>query len=303
VSVATLRAWEGPADTTSMQRLASRLWPTGLHPGGLGWAAAIGQLAAQIVLAESDGELLGWAGLTPGELQVAVDPASPDTAQAVIAWALQTAPGGDLTLAVADSDEVVRTAAVDAGLVAQPDAEPGLGMFRAAISEGPELPAGYSIRNVVPGEESARLEVHRTAWRPVDLTWPPGDRPAVSPDLTSSLTSELYAEVRRTWLYDPALDLVAVAPDGTLAASCIVWWDSATASAEIEPLGVVPAHRRQGLAGALCLEAAARVAARGGNQVFINTAPNVEYSVPAAVYAKVGFVATTRSHPYRRRQP
>ncbi len=51
-----------------MQPLASRLWPGGLHPGSLGWAAAIGQLADRIVLA-GDGDLAGWAGIGPGRLQ------------------------------------------------------------------------------------------------------------------------------------------------------------------------------------------------------------------------------------------
>jgi GNAT superfamily N-acetyltransferase len=286
-----------------MQRLSSRLWPSGLHPGGLGWSLAIGQLAAQIVLAEADGDLLGWAGLSPGELQVAVDPARPDAAPAVMEWALRTASGASLTLAVADSDEVVRGAALAVGFVAEPGAEPGLGMFRVATLQGPELPPGYRIRGVEAGEESARVEVHRTAWRPADLTWPPGDRPPVPAEATSVFTAAHYSRVRQTLLYDPTLDLVAVAPDGSLAASCIAWWDAATASAEIEPLGVVPTHRRRGLAGALCLEVATRVAARDGTEVFINTAPNVEYSVPAVAYAKVGFVARGRSHPYHRQLP
>lgn len=36
-------------------------------------------------------------------------------------------------------------------------------------------------------------------------------------------------------------------------------------------------HRRKGLAGALCYEAVARVARRGGSEVFINTGPRTAY--------------------------
>jgi GNAT superfamily N-acetyltransferase len=295
-----LRAWEGPEDTCAMQRLASRLWPSGLHPGGLGWALAIGQLANRIVLAEHDGGLVGWAGISVAEMHVQVDPTNPDAAQAVMEWAVETAAGAELTLAVADSDEVVRSAALDAGFVPQPEAEPGVGMFRPATPDHPDLAAGYTIRGVEPGEATARVEVHRAAWLPSALPWPPGDRPPIPPDATSSFTAPHYDQVRRTWLYDPALDLVVVAPDGTLAACCIAWWEPATGCAEIEPLGVVPEHRRLGLAGALCLEVAAQVAERNGNEVFINTGPNVEYWVPAAAYAKVGFKVIKRNRAYHR---
>jgi hypothetical protein len=34
-----------------VQRLASRLWPRGPHPGDLGWAIAIAHLANRVVLA------------------------------------------------------------------------------------------------------------------------------------------------------------------------------------------------------------------------------------------------------------
>src|SRR5438132_1309649 len=57
------RAFSGRDDIRAMQRLASRLWPRGWHPGGLGWALARGALADEIVLFERGGELVGWAGL------------------------------------------------------------------------------------------------------------------------------------------------------------------------------------------------------------------------------------------------
>lgn len=65
-----LRGWSGAGDTLAMQALASRCWPGGLHPGGLGWSQATDQLAAEIVLVDgADGGLQGWAGVTqPGSL-------------------------------------------------------------------------------------------------------------------------------------------------------------------------------------------------------------------------------------------
>ncbi len=75
------------------------------------------------------------------------------------------------------------------------------------------------------------------------------------PDAESSFTTEGYESVRGAWLYDQSLDLVAVVnDDGPLAACCIAWFDPSIGVCEIEPLGVVPEHRRRGLAIALCLE-------------------------------------------------
>jgi GNAT superfamily N-acetyltransferase len=104
-------------------------------------------------------------------------------------------------------------------------------------------------------------------------------------------------------LYEQDLDLVVEAPDGTLAACCIAWWDPAAGCAEIEPLGVAPDHRRRGLATAMCKEVAARVAALGGNQVFINTGPRPDYPAPAATYLAAGFEVVGRGHIYHRQAP
>lgn len=299
----TLRNWGGPDDTPAMQRLASKLWPAGPHPGGLGWTAAIEQLGDRIVLAELDEGLVGWASLNLGELQMATDPTSPDAAPALMEWAAENAPGTELTLAVADGDDVIRSAALDAGFVPQPNGRPGLAMSHPARPASPTLPAGYKIRSIEHGEEAARVECHRAAWLPRAFPWPPGDRPPIPPDATSRFAARHYEEVRRTWLYDQALDLVVVAPDGNLAACCIAWRDRATGCAEIEPLGVVADHRRLGLAGALCLEVVAQIAERSGEEVFINSDPSVEYWVPSAAYAKVGFEVIERTRAYHRRLP
>jgi GNAT superfamily N-acetyltransferase len=293
-----LRAWDGPTDTRAVQELGSRLWPRGPHPGGTGWVAAIQQLPTETVLADSNG-VVGWAGLAGGDLSVQVGPGSPAAARALVDWGVAAAGGRDLALPVFDGDDTLLRAATDAGFVAGGVDDAVVGMFRAASPGGPHLPVGYRARNVGDAELAERVEAHRAAWRPASLPWPADVLPTVSPDLTSRFTAAHYGQVRRTWLYDQELDLVIEAPDGRLAACCIVWWDPSTRCAEIEPLGVVPEHRRKGLATGLCLEAAARVAARGGDQLFINIGPRADYPAPAATYATVGFTATPRACIYR----
>jgi GNAT superfamily N-acetyltransferase len=283
-----------------MQQLASRLWPRGPHAGGLGWEAASEQLPHDLVLAGEDG-VAGWAGLTLGELVLQADPASPEAARVLVEWAVQVAGGAEMTVTVFDGDEVVRSAVTKAGFVRRPAAGTVVGMFRDASPDGAVLPAGYRIRSVRDGELGARVEAHRAAWRPAALPWPAEVPPTASPEATSRFTASHYEQVRRTWLYDRTRDLVVEAPDGSLAACCIAWWDPAVRCAEIEPLGVAPEHRRRGLATAMCMEVAAQVTALGGNQVFINVGPRLDYPAPAATYVTVGFEIVNRGHIYHRR--
>jgi GNAT superfamily N-acetyltransferase len=305
-----LRAWLGPKDTEAIQRLASRCWPRGHHPGGIGWSGATEQLPAKVTLAvDGDGDLAGWAGVHGGTITLHADPVGPagqDAAEGLITWAVAVAEPGELTVEVFDGDETVRTAVTEAGFVPAPAAPVG-GMF-CDLDAGLDAPAeraglldGYRLRSVRAGEQDARVEVHRRAWRPVTLPWP-GDPPSsVTEETTSRFTAALYAQVQATWLYDPAFDLVVEAPDGSLAACCIAWWDPATRSAEIEPVGVVPEHRRRGLASAMCWQVIEQVRAVGGRQVYINISPNPAYPAPAQTYLAAGFDFVVRGQLHRTR--
>lgn len=162
-------------------------------------------------------------------------------------------------------------------------------MVREATDDVPASPAGYTVRSVLDDELPARVAVHRAAWNPHALPWHPDHRPQYPPDARSGHSLEMYEAVRRAWMYDPTRDLVAVAPDGSLVGCCIVWLDERTQVAEIEPLGVVPAHRRRGVAQAVCHEATRRVAAAGGRQLVIARWPNPAYPAPAGAYARAGF--------------
>jgi len=60
-----------------------------------------------------------------------------------------------------------------------------------------------------------------------------------------------YRNIQTAPLYRRDLDLVAVAPDGSIAAFCTIWFDDVTRSAYFEPVATVPAHQRRGLCKAL----------------------------------------------------
>lgn len=297
------RLVSGREDIFAVQQLASRLWPHGWHPGGLGWALARGQLGHEVALfGDGAGALAGWAARdqhAPGELLAQVDPAHPEAAGAAVAWLLECAEGDDLAIEVPAGADVLRAALAHTGFTPRPGM-PVYAMRRSAgaPAAASALARGYAVRAVGADERAARVDVHRAAWRPASLPWHPDHQVPVDPDATSSFTAADYDAVRDTWLYDRDLDLVAVAPDGSLAACCIAWFDPATGVAEIEPLGVAPEHRRQGLAVALCHDAAARVRANGGRQLFINTGPREEYPGPAGAYAKAGFETYERASTY-----
>jgi GNAT superfamily N-acetyltransferase len=282
----------GQAGPHELQVLAQRRWPLGRHPGGLGWEVATDQLPEVVrVFRGDDGIAIGWAGIErPGVLTVEADPTVVTEA---LACALDEASGDVVQVNVADGDAALQTAVEAAGFTR---AHPWYGSWRtASVDDRPhDLAGGCIVRAVREDEDAARIEVHRRAWRPADLPWHPDHRPPTPPDAESGFGAAQFARVKASWLYDRELDLVVEAPGGALVACCTASYDATLGVAEIEPLGVVPSHRRIGLAGALCLEVSARIAERGGREVFINAGPRVDYPANGGAYAKAGFEARVR---------
>ena len=78
-----------------------------------------------------------------------------------------------------------------------------------------------------------------------------------------------YRNIQNAPLYRRDLDLVAIAPDGAVAAFCTIWFDDVTRSAYVEPLATVPAHRRLGLGRALLPEGLRRLQRIGTTRAFV----------------------------------
>lgn len=135
------------------------------------------------------------------------------------------------------------------------------------------IPDGFIIRSVaVQGELANRAEAQRDVWRP----WTVGN-----------LKDEDYALMMQLPSYDRALDLVAVAPDGTMAAYVNGWNDDLNKIGDFGPLGTRPAYRRMGLMNAVLLECLRRMQARGMNRVSVSTGVT---NIPAQkLYEGAGF--------------
>ncbi len=108
-------------------------------------------------------------------------------------------------------------------------------------------PPGYSIRSL--GDHT---ELPARSW----LSWR-----VFHPDEPDENYRgwEWYPDVQRCPLYRRDLDLVAVTPDGELAAFCTVWFDDVTRTGYFEPVGTSPDHQRKGLGKAIMTEGLRRL--------------------------------------------
>jgi ribosomal protein S18 acetylase RimI-like enzyme len=142
----------------------------------------------------------------------------------------------------------------------------------APISES-TLPAGYQIRAVAGADEIPKRAVaHREVWLP----WSDGD-----------VSDEDYARFMQLPAYHRDLDVVAVTPDGVVAATVNGWIDPLNRIGNFGQVGALPAYRRRGLTRAALLEGLRRMQAHGMDRVCISTGVS---NVPAIrLYESVGF--------------
>jgi ribosomal protein S18 acetylase RimI-like enzyme len=98
--------------------------------------------------------------------------------------------------------------------------------------------------------------------------------------------------------YRRDLDLVVDAPDGTLAAFAVLWLDEANRSAEFEPIGCHPDHRRRGIAQALLLDAFGRLSDLGARHALVGTSETLGPAV--GLYTSVGFELLDRHRTWEK---
>ncbi len=152
------------------------------------------------------------------------------------------------------------------------DDEPPYVINRARIGDLPEvmIPDGYTIRPATGVDEAAALaELHTAAF--------PGAR----------WTPELYRYVMESPGYDPSRELVAEAPDGSLAAFAVTWYDELNRTGLLEAVGTHPDHQQRGLGRAVVTFAAHHMAA--ASMEFAIVANFMSNEASAALYRSAGF--------------
>ena len=145
-------------------------------------------------------------------------------------------------------------------------------------------PAGYTVRAL--GDES---ELPARSW----LSWK-----AFHPEERDEKYQgwEWYRNIQRVPLYRRDLDIVAVAPDGELAAFCTVWFDDVTRSAVFEPVGTHPDQQKRGLGKAVMHEGLRRARRLGATLATVSS-----YSKGAhALYESMGFTDVDILEPWIR---
>lgn len=140
------------------------------------------------------------------------------------------------------------------------------------IAEG-ALPAGFAMRGLAGlYEAEERAAAEQDVWQSYTV----GD-----------VTGDQYAALMALPGYRQDLDVVAIAPDGTIAAYVNCWLDPVNGIGDLGPVGARPAYRRRGLTRAVLLEGMRRLQAAGMDRVCVST--GVTNTAARPLYESVGF--------------
>lgn len=218
-----------------------------------------------------------------------VHPDRPDLLDEILDWYAEQAVGLDRSITPQDADTDMLARLPAHGYA--PDTEAGgddgdWHQFNRRtlvnLSE-PVLPDGFRFRTAAEVGPDAATRAHVDAWHP------------------SSFTETGMAGVQAAWPYRSDLHVLVEAPDGTLVASIIMWFDPVSRTAEFEPVGTHRAYRRQGLATALLWHGMHRARDVGAETMLVACVGAPTYPAARELYYGVGFEPFARDVPYVKR--
>ncbi|MBE0696721.1 MAG: GNAT family N-acetyltransferase [Anaerolineaceae bacterium] len=287
------RMYQGSADLGAMSDLANAFPANNLHTADLPYRFSSWTLDrpdnARLWEDES-GRLLAWAVLqTPfWTIDYVIHPDADSSLQkTLLGWVdaqaqavVGTPYGRPAWFIPVFSDYLERIHAVEsAGFVSQ--ANVGENSWTKVLLARPSrlkienwgIPEGFIIRSLQGRDEAVLYAfLHRAVFESTNMTIDWRLRTLLQPS------------------YHPDLDLVAVAPDGRLAAFCICWLNkisSGEVTGQIEPLGVGEPFRELGLGKAILAEGLRRLEQLGAERILVETD---NYRGPAlSLYEAAGF--------------
>ncbi len=223
------------------------------------------------LLWESDGELIGFAMPDGGrgEAHLCIDPRCQtreleqemfDAAEQRLA-AIHADGARSLTVWCPQRDALRQDLLVGRGYCKGDETEhQWRRQLEAPVPDAP-LAAGYTVRAMGDGLELLeRCYASGLAFHRGDIN--------IAVDNRNDPT--WYRNIQNAPLYRRDLDLVAVAPDGSVGAFATIWFDDVTRSAIFEPVATVPAHQRRGLAKAVMTEGLRRLQRMGALMAFVS---------------------------------
>jgi ribosomal protein S18 acetylase RimI-like enzyme len=145
--------------------------------------------------------------------------------------------------------------------------------------EQPVLPAGFRFRTADEAGPQAAVQAHLDAWAP------------------SAYSARAYEDVRRTAAYRGDLHVLVEAPDGTMAASTIMWLDEVNKTVEFEPVGTHPDYRRLGLARAMMLHGMHLARVAGAAHATVVCLGAAGHPAARGLYYGLGFRELSRDAP------
>ncbi|KGM32478.1 GNAT family N-acetyltransferase [Inquilinus limosus] len=270
-------AWVWGKDVDALGRFwRHRLWFAGGQLAAWGWA----HLPYRVPRDDGSFREAGTANLT-----WQTHPDRPELLAEILDWYDDVAADADRSLTVQSGD--VQAQAIVAAHGYAFDTETGADdgswvQFNAReLTEVPEpaLPDGFRLLSAADVPAADAVRAHRAAWHP------------------SGLTEAAFERVRRTWPYRADLHPLVAAPDGTLAATAIIWLDEATRTAEFEPVGTHRDFRRRGLGTALQLHGMRLARAAGATRMLVACLGAPAHPAARNLYYGVGFRPFTRDLP------
>ncbi len=277
-----------------MQGLVQSLWPAGgrFHIGDLAWQrseAGGGEEAKwRTALWEANDRVVGWGWLhLPGHLYVAARPDKPEVAREIFAWFEREAEGEVLSVDVLDTEVHFTSTLREGGYIQRETGPFGLHtrLDLARIPAKPLLPTGLKPMSMQACEDvHRRVEAHRAAWHP------------------SAMTDAKYGRVISNWPYRRELDWMIEVADGRFVANCCIWFDEENRVGLLEPVGVDPGFRRQGLATAVCLHALHALRELGATQAIVTPRGDDGYPFTKPLYLGMGFEPYARTISFVKRR-
>ena len=253
-----------------------QLWFSGDELVAWGWAYMPRQVR------RNDGSV---KDITSAYLGHQVHPDHSELVDEVIDWYDVVAAGVERTVTPVVADEFALTRWAAHGYETDPASLGDTGSWtqlnERALDhlERPVLPEGFRFRTADEAGARAAVQAHVDAWAP------------------STYTAEGYEGVRQTPAYRGDLHVLVEAPDGTMAASTIMWLDEANQTAEFEPVGTHPDYRRLGLGRAMLLHGMHLAREAGANHMTVACLGALGHPRARGLYYSVGFRMVTQDAP------